>query len=230
MTVCCGQAKNNTVFDKIKGQSEDGESIYPEKSLTELLVFELPIDKANEIRFELPAEAIGEEGLIRFRGEKSLGKDQQMMIVPFLTTQEREAIAKEKAAQAKRELESEERAKKEQAAAMAKKAEEDKKAAAALLISQGKADAEWAVFQKRLDSAKAWDDSMKKTADGIDKKYPGTKRPEKTELEIDAYPKLRLALQVHRSNTDVGRKRLSEIIKDFPGTLAARQAEKTIGK
>lgn len=40
------------------------ESIYPEKSIGDLLPFEVPIDAAKELRLKLPASAYGEEGII----------------------------------------------------------------------------------------------------------------------------------------------------------------------
>ncbi|MCA9042352.1 MAG: DUF4190 domain-containing protein, partial [Planctomycetaceae bacterium] len=48
---------------KIKGQVEN-DSIYPQKSVTDVLVFEVPVDAAKELRLKLPASAYGEEGLI----------------------------------------------------------------------------------------------------------------------------------------------------------------------
>ncbi|HUT12317.1 MAG TPA: DUF4339 domain-containing protein [Thermoguttaceae bacterium] len=42
------------------------ESIYPDATIEDLLVFEPPIDKIKYLRLELPAEAFGESGTLRF--------------------------------------------------------------------------------------------------------------------------------------------------------------------
>jgi hypothetical protein len=51
--------------DEIIGQVKS-ESIYPGKSVDELLVFEAPIDAAKSLKLELPASNLGETGEIRF--------------------------------------------------------------------------------------------------------------------------------------------------------------------
>ena len=51
--------------DEIVGQVKS-ESIYPGKSVDELLVFEAPIDAAKSLKLELPASNLGETGHIRF--------------------------------------------------------------------------------------------------------------------------------------------------------------------
>lgn len=51
---------------EIVGHTES-ESIYPGKSLGDVLVFELPIDTAEYLRLELPAENFGGEGMLRLQ-------------------------------------------------------------------------------------------------------------------------------------------------------------------
>ena len=43
------------------------ESLYPNKSVTDVLVFQVPVDKATYLDLELPAKNYGCEGMIRFR-------------------------------------------------------------------------------------------------------------------------------------------------------------------
>ncbi|AMV30035.1 hypothetical protein VT84_36920 [Gemmata sp. SH-PL17] len=49
------------------GVAEGTSSIHPGKSLTDTLVFEIPISNATYLELELPAEAYGDEGKVRFR-------------------------------------------------------------------------------------------------------------------------------------------------------------------
>lgn len=51
---------------EIVGHTESG-SIYPGKSLGDVLVFELPIDTAEYLRLELPAKNFGGEGMLRLQ-------------------------------------------------------------------------------------------------------------------------------------------------------------------
>ena len=51
---------------KIVGHT-GSESIYPGKSLGDVLVFELPIDTAEYLRLELPAKNFGGEGMLRLQ-------------------------------------------------------------------------------------------------------------------------------------------------------------------
>ena len=56
---------------------EHNESLYPGKSLNDLLVFEVPIDNAEWLDLELPAKNFGSEGVFRFRiSAKSLREGQ----------------------------------------------------------------------------------------------------------------------------------------------------------
>lgn len=55
---------NFGIFDRPEGQIVQ-ESIYPGKSIKDILIFEVPIEKAKEIRLELPAKNIGGEGFFR---------------------------------------------------------------------------------------------------------------------------------------------------------------------
>lgn len=54
------------IFHRPKGQVES-ESVYPGKTITDLLVFEQPIDKADCVKLELPAENFGGTGMLRIR-------------------------------------------------------------------------------------------------------------------------------------------------------------------
>ncbi len=47
--------------------ANESESIYPGKSITDVLVFEIPIDTAEYLKLELPAQSFGGTGLLRFR-------------------------------------------------------------------------------------------------------------------------------------------------------------------
>ncbi len=49
------------------GVAEGVSSIHPGKSLTDTLVFEIPIPNAAYLDLELPSEAYGDEGKVRFR-------------------------------------------------------------------------------------------------------------------------------------------------------------------
>jgi hypothetical protein len=49
------------------GAVEGSGSIYPNRSLTEVLVFELPVNAATHLDLELPAKNYGSEGTVRFR-------------------------------------------------------------------------------------------------------------------------------------------------------------------
>jgi hypothetical protein len=46
---------------------ERGESIYPNQSLRDVLVFELPTDRATHLNLELPSRNFGGDGMVRFR-------------------------------------------------------------------------------------------------------------------------------------------------------------------
>ena len=50
----------------------DNESIYPGKKVTDLLIFELPLDTVEYLQLELPANAFGGEGFIRFQIPRSM--------------------------------------------------------------------------------------------------------------------------------------------------------------
>ena len=53
---------------RINGQVHGSESLYPGKSITDLLVFEEPVDKAKSFKLTLPGKNIDEDdGVIRFQ-------------------------------------------------------------------------------------------------------------------------------------------------------------------
>ena len=54
------------------GAVEQSESIYPKKSVTDVLVFELPVDTAEYLRLELPAKNFGGTGMLRLQIPKAM--------------------------------------------------------------------------------------------------------------------------------------------------------------
>jgi hypothetical protein len=54
------------------GAVERSESIYPNKSVTDVLVFELPLDTMEYLRLELPAKNFGGTGMMRVQIPKSM--------------------------------------------------------------------------------------------------------------------------------------------------------------
>jgi len=48
------------------------ESIYPNKSVTDILVFEVPVSAVEWLRLELPAKNFGEQGMLRFQIPSSM--------------------------------------------------------------------------------------------------------------------------------------------------------------
>jgi hypothetical protein len=59
------------IASSIEGQV-DSESIYPGKSINDLLVFEVPVEKAEYLRLELPAKNFGGTGRIRIQIPKEM--------------------------------------------------------------------------------------------------------------------------------------------------------------
>jgi hypothetical protein len=53
-------------MNKPKGQLER-ESIYPGKEVSDVLVFEVPVEKASELKLELPAKNFGGDGFLRIK-------------------------------------------------------------------------------------------------------------------------------------------------------------------
>lgn len=54
-------------FAKVDGQIRDGDSIYPNRVIYDVLVFEQPINNAKELRILLPGAAIGEKSDLRIK-------------------------------------------------------------------------------------------------------------------------------------------------------------------
>lgn len=54
------------------GAVQRSESIYPNKTITDVLVFEMPIDTIEFLRLELPAESFGGTGMLRLEIPKSM--------------------------------------------------------------------------------------------------------------------------------------------------------------
>ena len=57
---------NFGLLAEVKGQIKS-ESIYPGKTVNDLLVFEVPLKNVQYLRLELPAENIGGSGKLRFQ-------------------------------------------------------------------------------------------------------------------------------------------------------------------
>jgi hypothetical protein len=54
------------------GAIEGSESIYPNKSVTDVLVFEVPLDTIEFLRLELPAKNFGGTGMLRLQIAKEM--------------------------------------------------------------------------------------------------------------------------------------------------------------
>lgn len=85
---------------------ERSESLYPGKSLKDVVVFELPIDTAQYLNLELPAINFGGEGMIRFRIPHEMFRPD---ISAFNIASPEEVAAKKAADEAKRKHEEAER-------------------------------------------------------------------------------------------------------------------------
>ncbi|MBS0265634.1 MAG: hypothetical protein JSS02_27125 [Planctomycetes bacterium] len=158
------------IFTKVAGQLEDGASIYPDKPLVDILVFELPVEKARELRLTLPGEAIDWKGPILLK--VPIGSiDKDGYVYNFAQAQEEkeraQAIERRKA-EARRQMEIEAKKTPEQkdlerkraselaankkAIAEKEKLEKDEKTAAAqlkaanTLLKEGKSEA----YRKQL--------------------------------------------------------------------------------
>jgi hypothetical protein len=57
---------------RVVGQVQGSESLYPNKALADLVVFEPPIDACKFLLLELPASAFGSEGVMRFKIPRSM--------------------------------------------------------------------------------------------------------------------------------------------------------------
>ncbi|OWK46640.1 hypothetical protein FRUB_00339 [Fimbriiglobus ruber] len=58
---------NFGLVTKPVGAVSGNESIYPNKTITDVLVFEKPLDTVTNLDLELPAKHYGNEGVVRFR-------------------------------------------------------------------------------------------------------------------------------------------------------------------
>jgi hypothetical protein len=56
------------------GSVKQSESIYPGKSITDVLIFQPPVDNAEHLRLELPAANFGGSGMLRLQIPKSMIK------------------------------------------------------------------------------------------------------------------------------------------------------------
>jgi len=132
---------------EVEGQLQRGESIYPGKTLVDVLVFERPIDKAKELRFLLPGEAVDRKEPIRL---KVPIRSQYGVVFDYATEQKLREIDEKKAVAAeKKKADAEDRAK--------TKPERDVKLAAGKLkaakdlAKQGKGDASKRMLKEILE-------------------------------------------------------------------------------
>jgi len=59
---------------EVEGQVRASESIYPREKVSDLLIFEIPVEQADWLFLDLPAKNIGGTGVVRFKIPKSMVK------------------------------------------------------------------------------------------------------------------------------------------------------------
>lgn len=150
------------IGDDVVGQLEDGASVYPGKTVVDLLVFEPPVDKATELRFSLPGKAIGTKEALRVK-------------IP-INAPNRDGVIfnRDEATRIKRE--SEERARAEQAKAEKRRAIEEKLAKPDPERDEKAAESLLGNAQKLLRSGKTA--AYRETLQKIIEKYPNTNAAE----------------------------------------------------
>jgi hypothetical protein len=196
------------------GSVERTEAIYPNKTETDILLFETPVAAASYLDLELPAANYGASGMIRFRIVTAFGEAQQRKMDAA------KARAAELEARRKAEIEAaKERA--ERVAAEAKRQAELEKAdrAAAPLL----------VEAKKLYEKEATRDKGKKALEEITREYRGTKTAKEAQTLLAA-PLLEEAKKLisRKDTADKGRVRLREIIKVYPDATMTEEARKLL--
>ncbi len=68
---------------RVDGQVTSNESIYPNKSLTDVLVFEPPTDACQYLVLELPASAVGGTGMFRLRIPRAMWAQEEIPLEPI---------------------------------------------------------------------------------------------------------------------------------------------------
>jgi regulator of protease activity HflC (stomatin/prohibitin superfamily) len=198
------------ITDKVVGQLPRGDSIYPGKSLADVLVFEVPVDGAKELRLTLPAQQIRENEDVTFTIPVS-APDKDGVIFNRLQFQKSKLEAKKAELarlEEKRLADEEAKLTPAQRAARKKKAEEEAAAA------EEKAEADAAAAKEKADAEAA-----------IAKKKADQERVEQNEKAADS--KLRAADALRKAGKSDGyRKMLKEIIEKYPDTKAAEKARK----
>jgi hypothetical protein len=58
--------------DQVIGQLRGEATLYPNKPVTDVLVFEAPIARANSLILDLPASQIGSSGSIKFKIDRKM--------------------------------------------------------------------------------------------------------------------------------------------------------------
>jgi hypothetical protein len=173
------------IFSKVEDQLAEGESVYPEKVVLDVLIFELPIDKAKELRLTLPGEAIGSRGPILLK--VSLSPPNSDGIV-FDYKREKEAEERTREIERRKEearLQDEAEAKKTPEQKAAEKKKRDEEAAAKQAAEEkAKADKDEKAAAAKLKSAESLlkagkADSYRKILKEIAEKYPETEAGKK---------------------------------------------------
>ncbi len=216
------------------GAVEKYASVHPFKTLTEVLVFEVPIATATYVVLELPAKNYGAEGVIRFR-------------IPMTSVQGSDAAAKAEAEVAATRR-AEDLARRREEARRLTEAEATKKAELDAAEARRKADLEMVEAKKKaeLDKAeraaalvlldamkmfadKATREKVKKALEEIASKFPGTKAASEAR-ELLAAPLLREAkkLLAGKGTVENGRKGLREVVRLFPDTATATEARRLL--
>lgn len=57
---------------RIEGQVHGGESIYPQKTLSDVIIFEPPVDVAKFVLLEIPASVFGGKGVFRIKISRNM--------------------------------------------------------------------------------------------------------------------------------------------------------------
>lgn len=71
-----------SIGTRVKGQVSGNESIYPNKTLTDILVFEPPTDACKYLVLELPVSAVGGKGMFRLRIQRKMWAPEEATTPP----------------------------------------------------------------------------------------------------------------------------------------------------
>jgi hypothetical protein len=204
------------------GAVERFESIYPNKSLTDILVFEVPLDTATHLDLEMPAKNHGNKGMIRFRipmewvsgvSGKPAHNEQKIVQDRHIGEAKPKTEAKAKPdPEAKAKRDTEEEAKAEEKA----KRDAEERARAE---ERAKRDAEARAKREAEAKAKA------------DQEAERLARQKSQKDENVAAARLALIKQLlEEKRYDVAKFRLERLVKEYPDTKAAAEARKMLKK